>query len=98
MLTKVVARRGDSARDCATISGESYRFFPTIHRLIDVAQLERSEAALKQQNERSGKLGSAERRIEDLERIHADEKRKVCARPKLANTLILTFYFPFSPI
>ncbi|KAG8725621.1 hypothetical protein FRC09_000008 [Ceratobasidium sp. 395] len=39
--------------------------------------LERSESALKQLNERSGKFSSTERKLEDLERIHADEKRKL---------------------
>jgi hypothetical protein len=44
-------------------------------------QLERSETALKQANERSGKFSGAERKLEDLERIHADEKRRVCRSP-----------------
>ncbi|KAG8738770.1 hypothetical protein FRC10_006487 [Ceratobasidium sp. 414] len=39
--------------------------------------LERSETALKQLSERSGKLSGAERKLEDLERIHADEKRRL---------------------
>ncbi|KAG9098280.1 hypothetical protein FS749_004222 [Ceratobasidium sp. UAMH 11750] len=39
--------------------------------------LERSETALKQLGERSGKLNGAERKLEDLERIHADEKRRL---------------------
>ncbi|KAJ1299693.1 hypothetical protein OPQ81_005383 [Rhizoctonia solani] len=39
--------------------------------------LEKSEAALKQLNERSGKLGGVERKLEDMERIHSDEKRKL---------------------
>ncbi|QRW07909.1 hypothetical protein RhiLY_06908 [Ceratobasidium sp. AG-Ba] len=39
--------------------------------------LERAEAALKQLTERSGKLNGTERKLEDLERIHAAEKRKL---------------------
>ncbi|CAE6535703.1 unnamed protein product, partial [Rhizoctonia solani] len=39
--------------------------------------LDKSEAALKQLNERSGKLSGVERKLEDLERIHSDEKRKL---------------------
>ncbi|CAE6462400.1 unnamed protein product [Rhizoctonia solani] len=39
--------------------------------------LEKSEAALKQLNERSGRLGGVERKLEDVERIHSDEKRKL---------------------
>ncbi|CAE6376808.1 unnamed protein product [Rhizoctonia solani] len=39
--------------------------------------LEKSEAALKQLNERSGRLGGVERKLEDTERIHSDEKRKL---------------------
>ncbi|CAE6446688.1 unnamed protein product [Rhizoctonia solani] len=39
--------------------------------------LEKSEAALKQLGERSGRLGGVERKLEDMERIHSDEKRKL---------------------
>ncbi|CAE6445920.1 unnamed protein product [Rhizoctonia solani] len=39
--------------------------------------LEKSETLLKQLNERLGKLAGVERKLEDMERIHSDEKRKL---------------------
>ncbi|KAF8597915.1 hypothetical protein BDV93DRAFT_561870 [Ceratobasidium sp. AG-I] len=64
------------ARDNQNADAEREQRMTTQREAALRSALERSEAALRQVNERSGKLGSAERRIEDLERIHADEKRK----------------------
>ncbi|KAF8757092.1 glycoside hydrolase family 16 protein [Rhizoctonia solani] len=53
------------------------------HRMVSQREaalrtaLEKSESALKQLNERIGKLAGAERKLEDIERIHNDEKRKL---------------------
>ncbi|KDQ21505.1 hypothetical protein BOTBODRAFT_205114 [Botryobasidium botryosum FD-172 SS1] len=45
------------------------------------AAMEKSEAALKNLNDKGSKLGSLQRKLEDLEKVHAEGKKRVRSFP-----------------